>query len=213
MSIGRKCRFRLVDKSKQYLNKLNTLLPGSKVVQTQAKKRYVYLHLIDEQQNEVSALLDIDEWVSIKNVKLPEVPWDDVPIIYLANWLVASKVEFFLGEEIWFVKGCNLPEHVPNEILQLDTTPCRLLVSDWNIQSNIKSVKWINELSFELRYMLGYSIISLSEAVNITSGDILIISNQCFTIMYRNRVLFSFKYNDNSGVTVDKKIVDVQSEA
>ncbi|HBA9513333.1 TPA: hypothetical protein J1413_004629 [Escherichia coli] len=212
MSIGRKCRFRLVDKNRQYLNKLSALLPGSKIVQTQAKKRYVNLHLADEKQNEVSALLDIDEWVSIKNVKLPEIPWDEVPLIYLAHWLTDSKVEFFLGEKGWLVKGSELPEHVPNKILQLDTTPCRLLVSDWYIQGKRKIAGWINDVPFELRYVLGHSVISLSEVVNITSGDILIISNQSFMIVYRNRALYSFEYNENSGVTVDKKIFDVQNE-
>lgn len=212
MSIDRKCRFRFVDKNRCYLNKLSALLPGSKVVQTQAKRRYVNLYLIDGQQNEVSALLDIDEWINIKNVKLPEIPWDDVPLIYLAHWLAASKVEFFLGGEVWAVKGSDLPEHIPNEILQLDATPCRLLVSDWGIQKKRKTAEWINDLPFELRYVLGYSVIFLSEVVNITSGDILIISNQSFMVVYKNRVLFSFEYSENSGVTVDKKLVDVQSE-
>lgn len=88
-----------------------------------------------------------------------------------------------------------------------------MLVSDWFIQEEREFAGWISDVPFELRYVLGHSFIPLSEVVNITSGDILIISNQCFRVVYRECVLYSFDYNENSGVTVSEKLLGMQSES
>lgn len=141
MSIGiKKFRFRLVDKNRQYLNKLSAVLTGSKIVQTQIGRRYVNLHLIDEQQNEASALLDIDEWLNVKNIELPEIPWESVPLSYLVQWLITSKVEFFWKIMSGLLKEVSFQSRFPMTFCSLLQNPvnCSFLIGLYRRRGNLQ---------------------------------------------------------------------------
>lgn len=196
---------RVVERKNSKLNKLCSILPGSKVVQLSMNRRYANVHLYDGLSDEINALLDIDRWLDVKDIELPEIPWKEVPLTYLVHWLINSGTEFIFNSKVWSINGGSIPDNVQSEMLQLMSEPCPLLVSDWQFPSENK-IKLLSELPVELRFILGYSDISLSEIVSLSSGDILLITRQLQRIVYRDNIFFDFIYQNNSGVIVNDRV-------
>ncbi|EKC7685907.1 FliM/FliN family flagellar motor switch protein [Salmonella enterica] len=211
MSLQNKYQFRRVTKEQAHLNTLSKEFFGCKVVSTKMETRYVCIHLNDEQLNDINVLLDIDNWIKLKDVELPEIPWTEVPLWYLIHWLKSSKSDFFFNERRWVIKDAWLPERVPNKLLQLVSSPCELFI--WDLKS-IEDVvykkqknKWLDRLIFEVKYVLGYSFLPLSEMITITPGDIVLVSYQRFRIVCQDYVIYSFIYKERTGVIVNDRIL------
>ncbi|EBZ4888377.1 hypothetical protein EZW88_23730 [Salmonella enterica subsp. enterica serovar Bredeney] len=197
---------RVVERKNSELSKLCSILPGSKVVRLSMNRRYVNVDLHNDLSDQINALLDIDIWLDVKDIELPEIPWKEVPLPYLVHWLIRSDTKFFFNNEVWHINGGSIPDNVQSEMLQLMSEPCPLLVCDWQFPSESKK-KLLSELPLELRFVLGYSDIPLSEIMNLTSGDILLITRQLQRIVYRDNIFFDFIYQHNSGVIVNDRVL------
>ncbi|ELD0488023.1 FliM/FliN family flagellar motor switch protein [Escherichia coli] len=205
MTLGR-YGLRLTDKDESKLKVMCSSLPGSEVVAVADNVRYVSLLISDRQNNVACVLLDIDKFLIEKHLYLPEIPWLQVPLNYIVQWLTNTGLQFVINETTWNTQQVTIPKNIPKKMLCLPSEPVSLLCTEWPLWNKPYPFITHDELTFELRYVLGYSTLSLNDLINIVSGDILIIERANARIMTGQYVLYEFDYNEEKGGVVGNMV-------
>ncbi len=207
-------QLRISDSMYQNLERARHDYPGREVIETQADTRYLQLQLVNEDSRQATAFFSIDLWLENMNSHLPDIPWQDIPLNYLIRWLNTLQLNFLVEDIIWTVENINQPgQPVPARLLALTAEPCTILCLDWPGHSKDESRTGINlsQLPLNLRYVLGTSQAALSVLVDLLPGDLLIIRQPSYYLAVGQCNLFSFSYQGNDEVIVEKIIFDSQS--
>lgn len=204
---------RVSDSISANLQRLCHDFPGCEVIDTQADTRYLQLQLLDEDCRQTTAFFSIDLWLKNMDSHLPDIPWQQVPLDYLIRWLNTLQLSFLVENIIWTVESISQPEEpIPARLFALTAEPCVLLCFDWPDRSEKKSGKGscLTQLLFSLRYVLGTSQVELSALVDLLPGDLLMIRKPSSYLAIGQYNLFSFSYQGNDEVIVEKTIFDGQ---
>ncbi|EAP2626786.1 type III secretion system protein, partial [Salmonella enterica subsp. enterica serovar Bredeney] len=197
---------RLTDKDESKLKIMCSSLPGSEVVAVTDNVRYVSLLISDRQNNVACVLLDIDEFLIEKKMYLPEIPWLQVPLNYIVQWLKNIGLQFVINETTWNTQQVTIPKNIPKKMLRLPSKPVSLLCAEWPLWNKPHPFIVHDELTFELRFVLGYSVLSLNDLINIVPGDIVIIECANARIMTGQYVLYEFAYDEEKGGVVGNMV-------
>ncbi|MBS0846924.1 FliM/FliN family flagellar motor switch protein [Citrobacter sp. JGM124] len=188
--------------------------PGRVIIETQTDIRYLQLKMIDEYNRQVTAFFDIDSWLHSMDSHLPGIPWQQVPLGYLASWLNTLQLSFLVEGILWTVEHVSmLQQPIPSTLVSLIADPCTILCADWPGESNDSygnriPLFW---LPLTLNYVLGTSKIPLSVLTKLISGDLLLIKKQQCSLDIGGKKLFTFNYQGNEGIIVTQSnIVNVQ---
>lgn len=206
-------QLRVSDSMYLNLERARNNYPGREIIETQAETRYLQLQLVNEDSQQATAFFSIDLWLENMNSHLPEIPWQEVPSDYLIRWLNTLQLNFLVEDIIWTVENISQPRGpVPARLLALTAEPCTILCLDWPGHSNEEIRTGINlsQLPLNLRYVLGTSQAALSELVDLVPGDLLVIRQRSFYLAIGKCNLFSFNYQGNNEVIVEKFIFDDQ---
>lgn len=202
---------RLRNQEQTVLEQMQLQHPGSEIVEVKPEERYLHMHMSDEQGEEAGAFINIDSWLQKMDMHLPGIPWQDVPLSYLARWLNNLQLSFLVEEAVWEVQGIALPsEPLPETLLQLPAQPSPLLCLDWPVNNDAAQQEELSlaEVSFSMRYVLGHSQLPLSVLADVAVGDLLMIADYSPSINIGNRRLFSFNHIENQGVIVEESYHD-----
>ncbi|MGP3590899.1 FliM/FliN family flagellar motor switch protein [Vagococcus sp. WN89Y] len=202
---------RLINQEHTALEQLRLQHPESEIVEVKPEERYLQMHMSDEQGVETDAFINIDSWLQKMDMHLPGIPWQDVPLSYLARWLNNLQLSFLVEDIVWDVQGIALPsDHLPETLLQLPAQPSSLLCIDWPVSNEAMQQEGVSltELPFNVRYVLGHSQLPLSVLAGVAIGDLLIIADYAPSINIGKRRLFSFNHIENQGVIVEESYRD-----
>ncbi|MCS3431543.1 FliM/FliN family flagellar motor switch protein [Klebsiella sp. BIGb0407] len=206
-------QLRLIDSKYMNLERARHDYPGREVIETQSDIRYLQLQLVDEDCQQTTAFFNIDLWLNNMNSHLPEIPWQQVPADYLIRWLNTLQLSFLVENIIWNVESISQPEKpVPARLLALTAEPCTILCLNWPGHSEDESRTGFNfnQIPLNLRYILGTSQAELSVLFNLVPGDLVVIKRPSYYLAIGQCYLFSFSYQGNDEVIVDKFIFDNQ---
>ncbi|MBN3264709.1 FliM/FliN family flagellar motor switch protein [Pectobacterium brasiliense] len=181
---------------------------GGEIITTQPSCRYLYVLLHNEQGGEAEAFLDVDLWLREMKACLPGIPWVQVPVDYLVQWLDTMQLAFMLEETVWYVHYLTLPTPpLPEKLLSLPTQPSPLLCLTWpsGYAAGDMEPLWLKALPFTLQYVLGHSCLPLSALMDVTAGDLLLINNYSPVLTIGGERLFSFSYQ-NQEVIVEEQL-------
>lgn len=103
MSLRRHLRKRCEDQQK--LLQLHNRLPGSEISHPEPDARYLPVRLSNENHSQAQAWFDVDAWLTQMSLHLPAIPWKEVPVDYLANWLARLGLNFYFAETVWSVEA------------------------------------------------------------------------------------------------------------
>lgn len=214
MSLRRHLRQRDEDHLK--LVQLHNRLPGSELAHPAQNTRYLPVQMHDEEHNQAQAWFDVDGWLAQMNLHLPAIPWKEVPVEYLANWLARLGLNFYLAGTVWSVKAIEpaLAE-LPGTALRLPAEPCPLWCMDWPqdaaVQQNALSVPlWL--IPFRLQFSLGRSRLNLSQLIGVDSGDLLLIKQPAAYLTIGARRLYRVSYTLNQEVIVEEQFAEYEEE-
>lgn len=202
---------RLRNQEHSMLEQLRLQHPGSEIVEVKSEDRYLQMHLNDERGVETQAFINIDLWLQKMDMHLPGIPWQEVPLSYLARWLNNLQLSFLVEDIVWDVQGITLvPDELPESLLLLPAQPSSLLCVDWPLSEDATQQESValTELPFTLRYVLGRSQLPLTVLAEVAVGDLLMISDDSPSINIGSRQLFSFSYEENQGVIVEESYRD-----
>lgn len=152
---------------------------GSEFAEFSGQERYLQVQLEDKQGSGAQAWLSVDAWLEYMDVHLPDIPWSEVPLNYLARWLNHLELSFLVEEQVWDAVHIALPASaLPEKALALPAEPCQLLCLDWPQSGesalHIPTIS-ANQVPFQLNYLLGYSQLSLVQLADVAAGDLLLI--------------------------------------
>ena len=187
--------------------------PGREIIETQAETRYLQLQLVNEDGRQATAFFSIDLWLENMNSHLPDIPWQEIPSDYLIRWLNTLQLNFLVEDIVWTVENISQPRQpVPARLLALTAEPCNILCLDWpgNFEEESRTGISLSQLPLNLRYVLGTSQTVLSVLVDLIPGDLLIIRQRSYYLAIGQYNLFSFSYQGNDEVIVEKFIFDSQ---
>lgn len=202
---------RLRNQQHSALEQMQLQHPGSEIVEVKPEARYLQMHLSDEQGEGAEAFINIDNWLQKMDVHLPGIPWQDVPLSYLARWLNNLQISFLVEEIVWDVQSIAPPaDNLPATLLQLPAQPVSLLCHEWPVSNDATQQEGVvlTELPFNVRYVLGRSQLPLSVLADVAVGDLLMITDYFPTINIGKRRLFSFNHIENQGVIVEESYND-----
>lgn len=186
------------------------LIPDARRIETAPGTRYLQLQMISEKGEEAEALFDPDQWLAVMDTEFPDIPWLQVPLSYLAEWMQALKLRFLLEETYWFAECITVPERdISGELIRLPTQPCPLYCFSWPPalrQAAVYQRNIIAALPFTLRYVLGHSQLPLSTLIDVERGDLLRIRDYSPQICLDVRRLFHFCYTPDKEVYVEDAI-------
>lgn len=203
-------QLRLSDSTQMKLDRTRHYYPGREVIETQIATRYLQVQLIDEDNRQATAFFCVDLWLQNMDNHLPGIPWQQVPLSYLARWLNTLQLSFLIEEIVWTVENIILPEQpVPARLLSLTAEPCTILCLDWPSHSTEESKTGISfsQLPLTLRYVLGKSQVPLSLLADLVPGDLLMIRQPSYYLAIGQYNLFNFSYQGNDKIMVEKFIL------
>lgn len=190
--------------------------PGSEIVAFCPEVRYLQLLLQDEQGSRAQAWLDADAWLGEMDVHLPDIPWQEVPLNYLARWMNHLQLSFLSGGYVWDVVHIALSTlPLAEKVLSLPAEPCPLLCLDWpDNGGNAQDAQGIavDRLPFRLHYVLGYSQLPLSQLAGVTPGDLLLIKQEFAHLAVGHHRLYRLSYQQNQEVIVEEKLAEHYQE-
>lgn len=204
---------RVSDSRSVDLQRLRQKFPGFEVIDIQADTRYLQLELTDEHCRKVTAFFSIDLWLNNMNSHLPDIPWQQVPLEYLARWLNTLQLSFLAEDLIWTVESVSYPEKfIPTRLLEITAEPCSILCLDWpdNFEKESAIGFDFSQLPFKLRYVLGTSQVELCALVELLPGDLLVIKKISNHLAIGQYNFFNFSYQGNNEVIVEKSIFNNQ---
>lgn len=202
---------RLRNQEHTALEQMQLQHPGSEIVEVKPEERYLQMSLSGEQGEEAEAFINIDSWLQKMDVHLPGIPWQEVPLSYLARWLNNLQLSFLVEELVWDVQSIALPaDLLPDTMLQLPAQPSALLCHDWPVSDEGTQQEGVSltGLPFNMRYVLGHSQLPLSVLAEVAVGDLLMIADYSPGINIGKRRLFSFNHIENQGVIVEESYHD-----
>ncbi|MGE4802491.1 FliM/FliN family flagellar motor switch protein [Yersinia hibernica] len=190
--------------------------PGSEITEFIAGERYLQLLLQDEQGNRGHAWLNVDAWLEYMDAHLPDIPWLEVPLNYLARWLNHLQLSFLFEEQVWDVAQIALSANpLPEKALLLPAEPCPLLCLDWpKSEDNAQGVPAISSyrVPFRLQYVLGYSQLPLAQLADVAPGDLLLITQDFAHLAVGHRRLYKLSYHPNQEVIVEEQLAEHDQE-
>lgn len=184
---------------------------GREVIATQEGTLYLQLLLVDENARQANAFFSIELWFKNMANYLPAIPWQQVPCDYLIQWLNTLQLNFLVEDSIWTVENVSKPEKIiPAKLLALTAEPCTLFCLDWPSNESENSVigSSYSQIPLNLRYVVGTSQVKLSELSELVIGDLILIRQQSSYLAIGQSKLFSFCYQENDEVIVEKYIFD-----
>ncbi|WP_230351075.1 FliM/FliN family flagellar motor switch protein [Lelliottia sp. WAP21] len=214
MSLRRHLRKRYEDQQK--LLQLHNRLPGSEISHPARDARYLPLRLRNENNDQAKAWFDVDAWLRQMNLHLPAIPWTEVPVDYLANWLARLGLNFYFAETVWSVEAITpAVTELPPAALLLHANPCSLWCLDWP-EDPLERHRtpgipaWL--IPFPLQFSLGYSRLSLSQLMDVASGDLLLIKRPEAYLTVGARRIYRVSYTHNQEVIVQEQYVEYEDE-
>ncbi|HEY1844462.1 MAG TPA: FliM/FliN family flagellar motor switch protein [Buttiauxella sp.] len=208
--------FRLRDNRQQALAQLRNQHPGSEITPLSPEARYLQLQLQDELDCRAQAWLNVDAWLEQMNIHLPDIPWQEVPLRYLARWLNPLQLSFLIEEKIWDVIQIAVSvSPLPEEALSLVAEPCSLLCLGWPQEDAGPQDAWASvteQIPFQLRFVLGYSQLSLAQLANVEPGDLLLIKRELAHLAVGPRRLYRLSYYPNQEVIVEEQFAEHYEE-
>lgn len=190
--------------------------PGSEIAEFTTADRYLQLLLEDYQGSRELAWLNVDAWLGYMDAHLPDIPWTEVPLNYLARWLKQLELSFLVEEQVWDVVQIALPTcPLPEKALAIPAEPCQLLCIDWQGSGeNALRVPAIsaNQVPFRLNYVLGYSQLSLGQLADVAAGDLLLIKQDFAHLAVGGRRLYKMSYYPNQEVIVEEQLEENYQE-
>lgn len=190
--------------------------PGSEIAEFSGQERYLQVQLEDKQGSRVQAWFSVDAWLGFMDVHLPDIPWSEVPLNYLARWLNHLELSFLVEEQEWDAVQIALPAcALPKKALAIPAEPCQLLCVNWP-QSGERALHVptlsANQVPFQLSYVLGYSQLSLAQLADVASGDLLLIKKNFTHLAVGDRRLFKLSYYPNQEVIVEEQLEEHYQE-
>ncbi|WKX25755.1 FliM/FliN family flagellar motor switch protein [Tatumella ptyseos] len=179
---------------------------GSEIVALGSQTRFVCLVLRSAQNVRAQALLDVDLWLNEMIEQLPELPWQEVPLCHLLPWLKKRQLHFWIEEQYWEVVDIRpCPTPLPEKSLLLVARPCTLHCLDWPVSEQKRHDWWKmkRKIPFQLRFVLGSSQLRLTELMDITLGDLLLIKRSDAFLVVGERRLNRFRNFSNKEVIVE----------
>ena len=202
-------RLRRIDSRQRALTLLHHRHHGSEIVTIKPEARYVELQLIEMQGGQVQAWLDVDGWLEKMDLHLPNIPWREVPLGYLARWLLSLQLSFLYAERVWQVAQITICTHpITGQALLLPAEPCPLLCLDWPIETPVAPATQVNivaQIPFQLRIVLGYSQPDLLTLAGIVPGDLLLIKVVDPHLYVNRRRLYRLSYYPHQEVIVEEQ--------
>lgn len=184
--------------------------PGSEIAEFSGQERYLQVQLEDKQGSRAQAWLSVDAWLGYMDVHLPDIPWSEVPLNYLARWLNHLELSFLVEDQVWDAVQIGLPAGpLPEKALAITAQPCQLLCLDWP-QSGERALHVpaisANQVPFRLNYVLGYSQPSLAQLADVAAGDLLLIKQNLPHLAVGDRRLFKLSYYPDQEVIVEEQL-------
>ncbi|HFT1247922.1 TPA: FliM/FliN family flagellar motor switch protein [Escherichia coli] len=182
---------------------------GSEITTFMPETRYLHLFLNEEHGYQSQAWLDVDVWLDTMDVHLPDIPWGEVPLDYLAHWLHSLQLCFLFEERVWHVEKITVNRHpVSGHALLLPAEPCPLLCLDWPHEEQSTTVSQViiaEQIPFQLQVVLGYSQLALSELAGVIPGDLLLIKQTDPHLAIGQRRLYRLSYYSHQEVIVEEQ--------
>ncbi len=204
------------DSNQAALILLSNQHPGSEIVEFSAEERYLELSLRDEQGRQRQAWFNVDVWLLEMDAHLPDVPWREVPLNYVARWLNHLQLSFMYVEKVLdAVEIATSSAPLPPKVLSLPAVPCPLLCLDWpDTEENVECTPTItaDRVPLHLQYVLGYSPLSLAQLVDVATGDLLLIKQNFVHLAIGRRRLYRLSYHLNQEVIVEEQLEEYYQE-
>lgn len=206
---------RQVNQQYSALQTLQSSLPGSSLIQTDCKHRYLRVEMVSESDESVSIWVDADELLHAEGTNFPKMPWERISIRYIAQWLEGQHVVFTVLGRSWEIKNARVPTlPLPALLVGLPANPCDLYLSEWpeaisNISSQNKLA--INEVPFIARYVIGISYLPLDLLIDIQQGDLIRIMTVNPELKIGNFSLFKLNITAEMDIIVEQKL-DITNE-
>lgn len=186
--------------------------PGSEVVTLHPDDRFLHLLLGDAQGNRIQTWLNVDVWLKEMDAHLPDIPWGEVPLDYLARWMNHLQLAFEYADDVLdaiTIGTSSTP--LPEKALWLPAVPCPLLCLDWpdngnNADEEQSSV--MNQIPFRLQYVLGYTSLTLAQLIDVSVGDLLLIKQNFVHLAAEDRRLYRLNYHPNQEVIVEEMLTE-----
>lgn len=193
-----------------------THLSEGEIVAIDPTRRYLQLELTDNTRQCAQGWIDVDVWVSAMAAELPGIAWEQVPLRYLARWLLGRQLRCQVAGRLWTVRHMDVPEApLPQALICLPTPSGPLLCQSWPEGATTASMytrAWQDEVPFELRYVLGSSRLALSMLLDMADGDLLRIESYDPVLMVGHLPCFHFCLTEDLEVFVEERYVDVEDE-
>lgn len=212
MSLRRHLRKRCEDQQK--LLQLHNRLPGSEISHPEPDARYLPVRLSNENHSQAQAWFDVDAWLTQMSLHLPAIPWKEVPVDYLANWLARLGLNFYFAETVWSVEAITpAVADLPPAALLLSADPCPLWCLEWP-EAPLERHRppgipaWF--IPYPLQFSLGCSQLSLSQLMDVASGDLLLIKRPGAYLTIGARRIYRVSYTLNQEVIVEEQFVEYE---
>lgn len=203
---------RLRDERSVALELLRDRHLGSEIVTIDPDDRYLYVHLQDEQGRQFQAWLNIDIWLQEMDVHLPDIPWGEVPLDYLARWLNHLQLSFMYADNVMNVLKIVTPSTpLPQKAVLLPMEPIPLLCLDWpdsHSSPDKVGASATNLLPFRLHYVLGYSSLTFAQLADVDIGDLLLIKQNVMHLSVGGRRLYRLSYQLKQEVIVEEILTE-----
>lgn len=188
----------------QMLMRLTSRHPGSEVVHPSPNERYLALLLQDEDGRQAEVWLDVDRLLEARRLDLPEIPWRDIHLSYLARWLGNLDLRFIYEDEVWAtaqISPCVQP--LPKMALSLPAKPVPLLCIKWP-ESERSGLRGIiqKQIPFRMKFVLGYSRLILGQLIEVAPGDLLLIKREFMHLAVGQWGLYRLRYDMEQEVSI-----------
>lgn len=204
------------DSSQLVLELLRNRHPGSEIAEFNPQDRYLQVLLQDEQGSRAQAWLNVDAWLEEMGAHLPDIPWQEVPLNYLARWLDHLQLSFLVEERVWdAVQIATSATAAPEKALLLPAVPSPLLCLDWpdDVDSGLHTQAIaVDRVPFRLHYVLGYSQLTLGQLADVSAGDLLLIKQNFAHLAIGRRRLYRLSYHLNQEVIVEEQLAEHYQE-
>lgn len=212
---------RTIDRRIAYLAKLKSHHPNSVIVVPGKNQRYAKIVIVDKVGVTEEVYVDIDMLLQKIDIGLPEVPWCSVPFNVIINFLEGIHFDFSINGSTWSVQTIiESTDHVDVHALLVSAHPCPIYCLSWGGEGDVNDIVHrpdILSLPFNIKYVLGSTHLALSELVNVSKGDLILIKNNHHTINIEHKRFFSFNYVNDQEIIVEDLHQDanhaLQSEA
>lgn len=200
------------NESRVALEQLRDRHPGSEIATLLPDERYLQVLLQDEQGSRMQAWFNIDSWLKEMDVHLPDIPWGEVPLDYLARWLNHLQLAFRYAENtLEAIKIVSPSSPLPDRALSLPAAPSPLLCVEWAggednaDEGQASAADW---MPVRLRYVLGYSPLTVAQLADVSVGDLLLIKENFAHLAVGERRLYRLTYHPHQEVIVEELLME-----